>query len=131
MLFKLQIIDMKDINDSFLKGRAKSLKYTFKGAYLLLKTEHSIMTQASVGVIFIVLGFYFKITKFEWMFQILGFGLILTAESLNTAVEKLCDFVHPDYHKKIGLVKDIASGAMTFAVIPVLILLAIIYFPYL
>ena len=122
---------MKDINDSFLKGRAKSLKYTFKGAYLLLKTEHSIMTQAFVGVIFIVLGFYFKITKFEWMFQILGFGLILTAESLNTAVEKLCDFVHPDYHKKIGFVKDIASGAMTFAVISVLILLAIIYFPYL
>ncbi|KQS91755.1 diacylglycerol kinase family protein [Chryseobacterium sp. Leaf394] len=122
---------MKDINDNFLKGRAKSLKYTFKGAYLLLKTEHSIMTQAFVGVIFIVLGFYFKITKFEWMFQILGFGLILTAESLNTAVEKLCDFVHPDYHKKIGFVKDIASGAMIFAVISVLILLAIIYFPYL
>jgi diacylglycerol kinase len=122
---------MKDINDSFLKGRAKSLKYTFKGALLLLKTEHSIMTQAFVGVIFIVLGLYFKITKFEWMFQILGFGLILTAESLNTAVEKLCDFVHPDYHKKIGFVKDIASGAMTFAVISVLILLAIIYFPYL
>ncbi|MGE8533274.1 MAG: diacylglycerol kinase family protein [Chryseobacterium sp.] len=122
---------MKNSKDSFLKGRAKSLKYTFKGAYLLLKTEHSIMTQASVGVIFIVLGFYFKITKFEWMFQILGFGLILTAESLNTAVEKLCDFVHPDYHKKIGFVKDIASGAMTFAVISVLILLAIIYFPYL
>jgi diacylglycerol kinase (ATP) len=53
------------------------------------------------------------------MFQILGFGLILTAESLNTAVEKLCDFVHPEYHKKIGFVKDIASGAMTFAVISV------------
>jgi len=122
---------MKNINDSFLKGRAKSLKYTFKGAYLLLKTEHSIMTQFFIGIVFIALGFYFQITKFEWMFQILGFGLILTAESLNTAVEKLCDFVHPDYHKKIGFVKDIASGAMTFAVISVLMLLNIIYYPYL
>lgn len=122
---------MKNSEDSFLKGRAKSLKYTFKGAYLLLKTEHSIMTQSFIGVIFIFLGLYFEITKVEWMFQILGFGLILTAESLNTAVEKLCDFVHPDYHKKIGFVKDIASGAMTFAVISVLILLTIIYYPYL
>ena len=122
---------MKNINDSFLKGGAKSLKYTFKGAFLLLTTEHSIMTQSFIGVVFVVLGFYFKITNVEWMFQILGFGLILTAESLNTAVEKLCDFVHPEYHKKIGFVKDIASGAMTFAVISVLILLTLIYYPYL
>jgi len=122
---------MKNINDSFLKGRAKSLKYTFKGAFLLLTTEHSIMTQSFIGVVFVVLGFYFRITKVEWMFQILGFGLILTAESLNTAVEKLCDFVHPEYHKKIGFVKDVASGAMTFAVISVLILLTLIYYPHL
>ncbi|AZA60118.1 diacylglycerol kinase family protein [Chryseobacterium indoltheticum] len=122
---------MKNVNDGFLKGRAKSLKYTLKGAFLLLKTEHSIMTQSFVGVVFVALGFYFKITKVEWMFQILGFGLILTAESLNTALEKLCDFVHPEYHKKNGFIKDIASGAMTFAVISVLILLTLIYYPYL
>ena len=80
---------------------------------------------------FIFLGFYFGISKIEWMFQVLGIGLILTAESLNTAVEKLCDFIHPEYHKKIGFIKDIASGAMTFAVTSVLIVLIIIYYPYL
>lgn len=122
---------MKDIDDGFLKGRIKSLNYTVKGAFLLLKTEHSIMLQSAIGVILMLAGFYFGISKIEWMFQILGIGLILTAESLNTAVEKLCDFIHPDYHKKIGFIKDIASGAMTFAVTSVLIILIIIYYPYL
>lgn len=122
---------MKDIDDDFLKGRIKSLNYTIKGAFLLLKTEHSIMLQSAIGVIFVLAGFYFGISKIEWMFQILGIGLILTAESLNTAVEKLCDFIHPDYHKKLGFIKDIASGAMTFAVTSVLIILIIIYYPYL
>ena len=122
---------MKDINDGFLKGRIKSLNYTVKDAFLLLKTEHSIMLQSAIGVIFVLAGFYFGISKIEWMFQILGIGLILTAESLNTAVEKLCDFIHLDYHKKIGFIKDIASGAMTFAVTSVLIILIIIYYPYL
>jgi len=121
---------MKNINDSFLKGRLKSFKYTFKGAFLLLKTEHSVITQFFVSLICVFLGFYFGITKIEWMFQILGFGLILTAESLNTAIEKICDFIHPNYHKQIGFVKDIASGAMTFAVTSVLIILSIIYYPY-
>jgi len=122
---------MKDIDDGFLKGRIKSLNYTVKGAFLLLKTEHSIILQSAIGVIFVLAGFYFGISKIEWMFQILGIGLILTAESLNTAVEKLCDFIHLDYHKKIGFIKDIASGAMTFAVTSVLIILIIIYYPYL
>ncbi|KUG13346.1 diacylglycerol kinase [Elizabethkingia miricola] len=122
---------MKNIDDGFLKGRIKSLNYTIKGAFMLLKTEHSIMVQSTVGVIFVLAGFYFRISKVEWMFQVLGIGLILTAESLNTAVEKLCDFIHPDYHKKIGFIKDIASGAMTFAVTSFLIVLIIIYYPYL
>ncbi|MBL7881026.1 MAG: diacylglycerol kinase family protein [Chryseobacterium gambrini] len=122
---------MKDINDSFLKGRIKSLNYTIKGAFTLLKTEHSIMVQSTAGFVFVLAGFYFGISKIEWMFQIFGIGLILTAESLNTAVEKLCDFIHPNYHKKIGFIKDIASGAMTFAVTSVLIILTIIYYPYL
>lgn len=122
---------MKNVNDSFLKGRLKSLSYTIKGAFMLLKTEHSIITQSVIGLVLMIAGFYFKISKIEWMFQVFGIGLILTAESLNTAIEKVCDFIHPEYHKKIGFIKDIASGAMTFAVTSVLIILIIIYYPYL
>ncbi|WP_175620495.1 diacylglycerol kinase [Chryseobacterium schmidteae] len=122
---------MKNVNDSFLKGRLKSLSYTAKGAFMLLKTEHSIITQSVIGLVLMIAGFYFGISKIEWMFQVLGIGLILTAESLNTAIEKVCDFIHPEYHKKIGFIKDIASGAMTFAVTSVLIVLIIIYYPYL
>jgi diacylglycerol kinase (ATP) len=36
--------------------------------------------------------------------------LMLCAEFLNTAVEKLCDHLHPDRHARIGVVKDLASA---------------------
>ncbi len=36
--------------------------------------------------------------------------LMLSAEFLNTAVEKLCDHLHPDRHPSIGTVKDLASA---------------------
>lgn len=115
---------------SFIKGRLRSLKYTLSGAFLLIRTEHSIITQIAFGLVAVYFGFFFGITKTEWMFQVFGIGLVLTAESLNTAIEKLCDFVHPDYHKQIGLVKDIAAGAMTFAAGAALIIVAIIYYSY-
>ena len=41
--------------------------------------------------------------------------LMLAAEFLNTAVEKLCDHVHPDHHPMIGTVKDLASAGTFMA----------------
>ena len=51
------------------------------------------------------------------MIQFLAIGMVLVAEAANTAIEEVADFIHPDYHKKIGLIKDIAAGAPTFAAI--------------
>ncbi len=36
--------------------------------------------------------------------------LMLGAEFLNTAIEKLCDHLHPGRHARIGVVKDLASA---------------------
>ena len=55
--------------------------------------------------------------------------MVLIAESLNTAIEKLGDFVHPDYHKKMGHIKDISAGAAFFAAIFAIIIGLIIYIP--
>lgn len=63
------------------------------------------------------------------MFQILAIGLVLAAESLNTAVEKLCDYLQPDFDKKIGFIKDLSAGAVTFAAIAAIIVGGIIYLP--
>lgn len=120
---------MKNPNDSFLKGRIKSLKFAFKGAYLLITTEHSIMVQFSLGIAVVILGFVMDISAIEWMFQLLAIGMVLVAESLNTGIEKLCDFVHKDYHERIGFIKDISAGAATFAAIIAMIIGLIIYVP--
>ncbi len=116
--------------NGFIKGRIKSFRYTFRGAFLLLKTEHSIMVQATICAVFVLIGFWIGLSRVEWIMQLFAIGLILTAESLNTAIEKLCDFVHPDYHEKIGFIKDISSGAMTFAVVASLLISLLIYYPY-
>lgn len=43
--------------------------------------------------------------------------LLLIVELLNTAIEKLSDHVTPDIHPKIGLVKDLGSAAVGFALL--------------
>ena len=114
---------------TFITGRLKSLKFALMGAFKLITTEHSIMVQISLGVLVTIAGFYFEISKMEWLFQTLAVGLVLSIEGLNTAVEKIADFIHPEFHTRIGFIKDIAAGAVFFAAITALLIGAIIYVP--
>lgn len=114
---------------AFFSGRLKSISYAFKGAVKLITTEHSVMAQFSIGILLIFLGVYFNITKTEWLFQTLAIGLVLSIEGLNTAVEKIADFVHPKFHERIGFIKDIAAGAVFFAAITSIAIGIIIYLP--
>ena len=116
-------------DNSFFTGRFKSIGFAYKGCVKLIQTEHSIMVQSFVGLVTICLGFYFDISKEEWMFQTLALGMVLSVESLNTAVEKIADFIHPDYHERIGFIKDIAAGAVFFAAMAALSVWGIIYIP--
>jgi diacylglycerol kinase (ATP) len=52
----------------------------------------------------------------------------MSIEGLNTAVEKIADFIH-NYHERIGFIKDIAAGAVFFAGITAIIIGLIIYVP--
>ncbi len=114
---------------SFLSGRFKSLGFALKGAIKLATTEHSVMVQSTIAVLLIGAGFYYDISREEWMFQTLAIGLVLSIEGLNTAVEKVADFIHPEFHEKIGFIKDIAAGAVFFAAITAIVIGCFIYIP--
>ena len=114
---------------SFLSGRFKSMGFAMKGAVKLITTEHSVMVQSSIGALMIIAGFYFHISHEEWLIQTLAIGLVLGIEGLNTAIEKIADFIHPEYHERIGFIKDIAAGSVFFAAMTAIVIGCIIYIP--
>ncbi|HLV15329.1 MAG TPA: diacylglycerol kinase family protein [Xanthomarina sp.] len=115
--------------ESFFVNRVKSVGYAFKGAWILIKTEASIKVQVSIGILMTVLGFWVGLSSTEWILQTLAIGLILAVEGVNTAIEEIADFIHPEYHPKIGLIKDLAAGAVFIIAITAMIIGSIIYFP--
>lgn len=115
--------------ESFLVNRLKSIGYAFKGALLLLKTEASIKVQLAIGLIVTIAGIYFDISAIEWIVQLLAIGLVMSVEGINTAIEEIANFIHPERHEKIGLIKDIAAGAVFIASVFASIVGLIIYLP--
>ncbi|WP_452220865.1 diacylglycerol kinase family protein [Lacinutrix salivirga] len=120
---------MNNKKDTFLVNRIKSVGYAFKGAYLLITTEASLKIQFCIGILMTVAGFYFNLSATEWCIQILVIALIMAIEGVNTAIEEIANFIHPEYHPKIGLIKDLAAGAVFIVAIAAIIIGCIIYIP--
>lgn len=114
---------------SFLRKRLKGCKYAATGAWMLLRNEASIQVQAFIAVVMTAAGFYFEISAMEWMLQVFAIGLVMSVEGLNTAAEEIANFVHPDFHNKIGYIKDVAAGGVFFAAIAAIIIGCFIYIP--
>ncbi len=115
--------------ESFFKNRIKSVGYALKGMFLLLRTEASIKIQFVIALVVTGAGFYFNISNTEWMIQLVAIGMVMGIEGLNTAVEKISDFIQPKNDPKIGFIKDISAGAVMIVSILAGIVGLLIYMP--
>ncbi|SDE63196.1 diacylglycerol kinase (ATP) [Pricia antarctica] len=115
--------------ESFLRNRIKSVGFALRGALLLIRTEPSIKIQVVLAILMTAVGFYFEISNTEWILQVLAISLVIGIEGANTAIEKICDFIHPEFNKRIGFIKDVSAGAVMLVSLGAIIVGLIIYLP--
>ena len=115
--------------ESFIINRIKSVGFALRGALLLIRTEASIQVQVFIAIVMTAAGFYFDISNTEWIVQIVTIALIMGTEGLNTAIEKVADYIQPEFDKKIGIIKDVSAGAVMLVSIAATIIGFIIYLP--
>ena len=113
----------------FTRDRIKSVGYALKGAWILLSSEGSIQVQFVIALLVTGAGWYFDISATEWMFQLMAIGMVMGVEGVNTAVEKLSDYVQPNTDPQIGKLKDVSAGAVLLTSIIACIIGLIIYVP--
>lgn len=111
----------------FFKIMIRSFSCSFSGLKILATKERNFKIHLFAVFVVVIAGIIFKITAYEWIAIALVTGLVLVAEGLNSAIEKLSDIVHPGYSEKIKVVKDIAAAAVLVAAIIALIVALIIF----
>ena len=107
----------------------QSLQFAIRGIITFLRNERNGQIQLVAAIIVVTLGLVFQIGAMEWLVVVLCITVVLTLEMINTAIEKLCDVVQPDYHPQIKIIKDIAAGAVLIAALGSVIAGAIIFVP--
>jgi diacylglycerol kinase (ATP) len=109
----------------------KSFLNALHGIGYMVLQERNFQIELAALAINIVLIFLLKVNPADTAVILLICSAVLAAELMNTAVEKLCDFIHPEFHVKIGLIKDISAGAVMLLALSALIIGLIIYPKYL
>jgi diacylglycerol kinase len=113
-----------------IKARIQSFIYAFEGLKVLLG-ESNFVIHLFVAVFVIIGGLYFQVSKIEWLFLMVSIGVVLCAESFNTALEYLVDLVSPSYHDLAKKSKDVAAMSVLLAVLMAICIGLTVFIPYL
>lgn len=89
----------------------KKFKVAFNGIKEGIKHK-AILIQIILGFMAVLGGIIIKLNYYEWLAFIICIGCVIGSEMLNTCIEKICDFIEPNYNDKIKIIKDISSGAV-------------------
>jgi len=112
-----------------LVARVGSFKHAFRGLYIFVKNTHNAWVEIFFSVACVIFGFYFHISSSNWLMLLIGIFVLLMAEAFNTAMEVHMDLTSPEFHPFAKDTKDIAAGAVFFAVILLLLIVSIIFLP--
>jgi diacylglycerol kinase (ATP) len=94
-----------------------SFKYAFRGIYDTIKTERNMRVHLCFTFYVIIAGFVTNLSGPEWAAILICIGVVNALECLNTALESLCDTVHPENSEGIRNAKDASAGAVLYAAI--------------
>jgi diacylglycerol kinase len=99
----------------WVKCRAQSFVHAGRGIFLLWLTQGNFRIHLVAGLGAVCLGWYFQILAIEWVALTVAIGLVLSAEALNTAIERMVDRIEPQRHPAARDAKDLAAAGVLIA----------------
>ena len=111
--------------------RLRSFAFAFRGAKVLLSTQHNAWIHAAATVAVVTGGVVFRVSKQEWALLVLAIALVWMAEALNTAIEFLADEVSEENKERLGKAKDVGAFGVLVAATASFVIGVIVFVPHL
>ena len=113
-----------------VESRRNSFRYAIKGISTFFRTQPNAAIHGIAAMCVIAAGFYFEVTRLDWLFLVIAITMVFVAEMANTGLEFLTDLVSPGYNELAGKAKDVAAGAVLVAAVGAAIIGLIVFLPY-
>ena len=109
----------------------KTFKHAIDGLIWAFKNERNLKIHTVAAVFVFGLGLYLDIKTQYWIALFLCVGVVISAELINTAIEKTLDLLHPQISDKVKIIKDISAGAVLVLSIVAVVVGCLVFGKYL
>lgn len=109
----------------------KSFLNAFRGIFMMVKSERNFQLELAAFAVNLFLIFYLNLSILDSVLILMVSSGVLAAEIFNTAIEKICDIIQPEFDVRIGLIKDIAAGAVLLMAFISFVTGVLVYWKYL
>lgn len=103
--------------------------YAKQGIVEIVKKEHNFQIHLFAGIITVLFSFIVKLSYIEWAIIILTMSSVFITEMINSVVERIIDYVKPEYHIQAKIIKDVAAGAVLVSALTAVIIGLLIFIP--
>ena len=87
----------------------------FRGLFLSLRDQASFRVHLPCAATIVALAVYLQLESWRWAILMLCITTVLSAELMNTSIERLVKVLHPEPDQRIGDVLDTAAAAVLVA----------------
>lgn len=115
-------------DDSRVSRIIKSFNYAVEGIIYTLKKERNMKIHFFIAFLVLISSLFFNFDRIEFLMLFFTISLVMVAEMMNTAIEKVIDLYTDEFHPLAKISKDVAAGAVLIASVNALIVAYLLFF---
>jgi diacylglycerol kinase (ATP) len=112
------------------RGRLQSFRHAGRGLKDLVLSEHNARVHLAMAAVTVALGLWLGVGLADWRWLIAAVAAVFMAEAFNTALERVCDLVSPQWHPLVMQAKDLAAAAVLVVCAAALLVGTLTLWPY-
>jgi len=113
-----------------VRVRARSFAFAGAGIWHVARNEPSAWIHIAATLLALGAAIGLGIGPQDWRWIAFAIGAVWSAEAFNTAIEKTCDLLSPQFDERVRIAKDAAAGAVLLVSLGAAAIGLLTFWPY-
>lgn len=113
-----------------LKRFFKSFRYALEGVHYVFRNDQNVLAHVFAALVVINLSIALQVTPFEMAILGLAIMMVISAEMVNSAIEKMVDLITKEHRAEAKIAKDVAAGMVLVTACAAGVIGTLIFLPY-
>ncbi|MFQ3542736.1 diacylglycerol kinase family protein [Halobacillus rhizosphaerae] len=111
------------------KKKSIGFRFAWNGIMEVARTERNFRIHLLAAGLVVAAGLVLSISLVEWAVLFTIIPLVLALEMVNSSIERVLNYLAPEIHPLVGIMKDISAGAVLIASLSSVIIALLIFLP--